>query len=139
MIVLDERYDYRLAAAYYRGLARRTGQPALNADLLTRSLDALTEEDYEAIVFQRCTVVDKLYYFKRWHEDMARIKPVLGFLRSLSVPVPTEGEFRTQDELLCLLGHPTTSRNGTLKSSAPMRKPTNLIRTDSAVRPIPPY
>lgn len=80
---MDERYNYRFASAYYRGRALREGKPALDAALLQKPLDELTEEEMEEIVSKGCAVEDKLYYFKNMHEEMARVKRVLGFLRSV--------------------------------------------------------
>lgn len=80
---MDPRYDYRFASAYYRGRALREGRPALDPSLTTTPLDDLTEEEMEQIVAAGRAVEDKLYYFKNTHEDMARVRRVLGFLRSV--------------------------------------------------------
>lgn len=81
--MIDPRYDYRFASAYYRGRSLREGKPVLEPDLLQKPLEALTEEEMEHIVSAGCAVEDKLYYFKNTHEDMARVRRVLGFLRSV--------------------------------------------------------
>lgn len=80
---MDPRYDYRMASAYYRGRALREGRPVLASALLKKPLDELTEDEMEQIVAAGCEVEDKLYYFKNTHEEMARVRRVLGFLRSV--------------------------------------------------------
>ncbi|MBQ7785513.1 MAG: class I SAM-dependent methyltransferase [Clostridia bacterium] len=80
----NERYMLRLAAAYYRGRAIRTGMPALEETLMNPPLDALRADQLERIAALGCAAEDKLYYFKRTHEEMARVKRVMGFLRSVA-------------------------------------------------------
>lgn len=80
---MDSRYNYHFAAAYYRGRAMREGRPMLDEAILKKPLDQLTEEEMERIVSAGCEVEDKLYYFKNTHDEMARIRRVLGFLRSV--------------------------------------------------------
>jgi len=80
----NERYMLRLAAAYYRGRAKRTGAPSLGAELAEPPLDALEDAQLESIAALGCAAEDKLYYFKRTHEEMARVRRVMGFLRSIA-------------------------------------------------------
>lgn len=82
--MVDERYDYRMAAAYYRGRAAREGRPVLAPEMMDKPLDELTEAELDTIVSAGTAVENKLYYFKRTHDDMARVRRVLGFLRSVS-------------------------------------------------------
>ncbi|MBQ2989982.1 MAG: class I SAM-dependent methyltransferase [Clostridia bacterium] len=79
----EERYMLRFAAAYYRGRALRTGKPVLDSTLADSQLEALTQEMAEEIVREGCSEEDKLYYFKRTHEDMPRVRRTLGFLKSV--------------------------------------------------------
>ena len=80
---MDERYYDRFAAAYYRGLSLREGHPALDSRLTSMPLDALTPEETAQIIAAGREVKDRLYYFKRTHGEMPRVKRVLGFLRSV--------------------------------------------------------
>lgn len=80
---MDERYMLDAAAAYYRGRALRTGAPALNEELLVCPLDELTQEMIDTIIAAGCGIENKLYYFKRTHEDMPRVRKVMGFLKSV--------------------------------------------------------
>lgn len=80
---MDPRYNYHFASAYYRGRALRECKPVLAPELLRKPLDELTEAEMEHIVSAGCAVEDKLYYFKNTHENMARVRRVLGFLRSV--------------------------------------------------------
>lgn len=79
---MEQGYDLTLAAAFLRGRAARLGRE----DLLPVSLregNPLTEEDLAR--FSSCfeALGGKLYPFKRGHEDMPRVKKVMGFLRSV--------------------------------------------------------
>ena len=56
---MNKDYYERLARAYFRGRAVRTGQA-----------DAGVQDP-------------KLYYFKRGHEELPRVRKTLGFLRSV--------------------------------------------------------
>ena len=81
---MRERYMLSFAAAYYRGMAKRTGAPQLSQGLLNMPLERLNGEQMVEIVSHGCEIKDRLYYFKRTHEQMPRVKKVLGFLRSIS-------------------------------------------------------
>ena len=79
----DGRYYDAFAAAYYRGMALRGENVALSERLLRAPLEELTDEERQAIIRAGCAVRDRRYYFKRTHGEMARVKRVLGFLRSV--------------------------------------------------------
>jgi len=79
----DERYDYRYACAYYRGRAMREGISGITEELISKPLDGLDDTEMEAIAAAGRAFDDKMYYFKRTHDDMARVRRVLGFLRSV--------------------------------------------------------
>ena len=72
----------RLAAAAVRGHAARNGLP-LPMPLGERPLDALTEKDLTALLDLGRAWGVKLYRFKRGHENMPRVKQILGFLRGV--------------------------------------------------------
>lgn len=77
----ESHYD-RFAAAYYRGFALREGKPALDKYLIEAPLNDLSSDEIRQIITAGREVKDRFYYFKRTHEDMPRVKRVLGFLRS---------------------------------------------------------
>ena len=81
MMTHDGMYE-RLAAAAVRGHAVREGLP-LPAPLGEKPLAALTEEDLTALLDLGRAWGVKLYRFKRGHEDMPRVKQILGFLRGV--------------------------------------------------------
>ena len=72
----------RLAAAAVRGHAAREGLP-LPMPLGEKPLAALTEEDLAALLDLGRAWGVKLYRFKRGHEDMPRVRQILGFLRGV--------------------------------------------------------
>lgn len=74
----------RLAAAYVRGYAIRTGQTAIPKRLLDAPLDALAEEDVDALVGHGAALKLKMYRFKRAPATMARVRFALGALYSLA-------------------------------------------------------
>jgi len=71
-----------LAAAYIRGISRRTGLPALDAEYLDQPLDALSDEALRRIYRAGQAAELKLYRFKD-HTDLPRVQKVLGFLRAI--------------------------------------------------------
>lgn len=73
----------RPAAAAVRGYALRTGQ-TLPSRLTETPLEALTEEEINTLLALGREWGVKLYRFKRGHEDLPRVKQVLGFLRGVS-------------------------------------------------------
>lgn len=81
---MDSREIYTcLAAAAVRGYALRTGR-TLPSRLSEPPLDALTEEEINTLLARGREWGVKLYRFKRGHEDLPRVKQVLGFLRGVS-------------------------------------------------------
>ena len=71
-----------LAAAAIRGHSIRRGHP-LPPDLAHTPLEALTQLQLDALWEQGSAWGVKLYRFKRGHEELPRVKQVLGFLRSV--------------------------------------------------------
>ena len=71
-----------LAAAAIRGHSIRHGQP-LPPDLACTPLEDLTQPQLDALWEQGSAWGLKLYRFKRGHEELPRVKQVLGFLRSV--------------------------------------------------------
>lgn len=78
----NERFDALLACAWIRGLALRTGKPALPPALLTAPLHQLTGEQQQQILAAGRAMQLKLYRFKD-HQDLPRVKRVLGILNGL--------------------------------------------------------
>ncbi|MBM6938710.1 class I SAM-dependent methyltransferase [Pseudoflavonifractor phocaeensis] len=79
---MERAYDLTLAAAFLRGRAARLGRE----DILPARLRAgapLTEEDLARLPACFEALSGKLYTFKRGHEEMPRVKKVMGFLRSV--------------------------------------------------------
>ncbi len=70
----------RLAAAYVRG----SGKTCLPADLAEKPLDMLTEEELAAVYAAGAAAGLKLYRFKAAHDELPRVRKVLGFLRGIS-------------------------------------------------------
>lgn len=84
MSELAEKYDIKTAAAWILGHARNTGVPALQAELLRKSADACSPEELLEIVSAGYRAELKLYPFKYGARPLARVRRVLGFLRSVS-------------------------------------------------------
>ncbi|MBR6571825.1 MAG: class I SAM-dependent methyltransferase [Clostridia bacterium] len=78
---MKQAFD-RLPAAYVRGVSMRTGAPAVDGALLDAPLDALTQEECEALYTAGKEAGLKMYRFKD-HAEMARVQKVLGFLRGV--------------------------------------------------------
>ena len=74
----DNRFDMRLIAAYVRAQAVED----VPADILAKGLDELTEADMAALYDIGVKKEFKLYRFKN-HEELPRVKKVLGFLRGV--------------------------------------------------------
>ena len=55
----------------------------LRVDLMEKDLDDLTESDFDEILGKADIGGVKLYHFKSTHNDMPRVKKVLGFLKGL--------------------------------------------------------
>lgn len=91
------QYYQRYAAAYVRGMAKnaaaagsRTVSPeqsgrqlALDARLMDAPLDGLTPAELQALIGLGRQAGLKLYRFKRTHDELPRVKSVLGFLRAV--------------------------------------------------------
>ncbi len=78
------QYYMRPLVAYVRGHALKTGVPSLSAHLLTTPLDTLSEEDAEAVFEAGRQAELKVYRFKNTHEELPRVKRVIGFLKSIA-------------------------------------------------------
>ena len=72
-----------LAAAAVRGLAAREGRP-LPRELAEPPLEALSESDLDRLIETGRDLGVKLYRFKRGHEDMPRVRAIMGFLYGIS-------------------------------------------------------
>ncbi|MDO5541340.1 MAG: class I SAM-dependent methyltransferase [Eubacteriales bacterium] len=83
MIDYAERYDLYTAAAWIRGHAKYTGNPALDEELLECPLNDLGEEKLIKIVAAGELAELKLYPFKRGKAELPRVRRVMGFLHSL--------------------------------------------------------
>lgn len=80
---MDHSELYReLAAAAVRGRAARDGRE-LPERLSKPPLEELSEDDLEELLRLGREWGVKLYYFKRGHEQMPRVKAVLGALRGI--------------------------------------------------------
>lgn len=77
-------YYERLAAAYVRGHSLRTGQPSLSQEWKCRPLSELGEDSIRDIMNAGREAQLKMYRFKAGHEDMPRVRKVLGFLKGVS-------------------------------------------------------
>ena len=82
---MDERFYLKYAAAAIRGNLRRTGrEELLPSALMTKSLDALTPEDYEAVFSVAQANGIKFFDFKKNHRYLPRVNRAIGFLKGLS-------------------------------------------------------
>lgn len=79
----EERYYNRLAAAYVRGHAMKTGIPQLTNALMGAPLVDLSDMQMAQIIDAGRRADLKIYRFKTTHGEMPRIKKVLGFLKSI--------------------------------------------------------
>ena len=81
---MDSRYYNKYAVAAVRGSLKRLGKTELlSAELMEKELDCLTESECDAILGAAEQSDIKLYHFKATHNDMPRVKKVLGFLRGV--------------------------------------------------------
>lgn len=80
---LIKKYDIQTAAAWIRGHAKNTGIPALQAELLSKDLADLSEEELCGIVDAGRTVGLKLYPFKSGTQILPRVRRTIGFLYSI--------------------------------------------------------
>ena len=79
--MMQERYDTKLAAAYVRSMAKKMNMP-LEDSILEKPLDMLTREEQEQLIEAGKAADLKLYRFKN-HEELPRVKSVMGFLRGI--------------------------------------------------------
>ena len=81
---MDNRYYNKYAVAAVRGAVKRLEKnDMLRAELMEKELDALTEKECDEILERAEICGIKLYHFKATHNDMPRVKKVLGFLRGI--------------------------------------------------------
>lgn len=81
---MDTRYYNKYAIAAIRGAVKRIGKSdMLRAELMEKELDTLTEKECDEILEKAEISGIKLYHFKATHNDMPRVKKVLGFLRGV--------------------------------------------------------
>lgn len=78
---LNEYYRH-IGAAYVRGMAVQNKEPAI-ADLCRIPFQALTEQEIDTLFLAGSRMGLKMYRFKRTHEELPRVRRVLGFLKSL--------------------------------------------------------
>lgn len=81
---MDHRYYNQFAVAAVRGSLKRLKKTALLPNqLIEKELFSLTEEECDIILQTAEQANVKLYHFKATHNDMPRVKKVLGFLRGI--------------------------------------------------------
>lgn len=79
-----ENYFYKYAAAYLRGEALRTKQMySCPIELQDKSFEELSKDELQQIMQFGKEAGIKLYPFKKSHEELPRVRKVLGFLKSL--------------------------------------------------------
>ncbi len=77
-------YYANLLAAYVRGHARLTGIPELPAQLTDVPLESLSEKELALLYEAGRDASLKLYRFKNTHDELPRVRRVLGFLKGIS-------------------------------------------------------
>ena len=82
---LSGSYYSRLAAAYVRGVAAQGTDLALSPTLCDKNLDELSPDQIEEILVAGRAAGLKLYRFKNTHDDLPRVRRVLGFLKSVGI------------------------------------------------------
>jgi precorrin-6B methylase 2 len=86
---LSSSYYGKYAAAYVRGVFMRPQEIELPCtmpfSLLEKQLDELTADEVEEILEIGKSVGLKLYHFKNTHDELPRVKRVIGFLRSIEM------------------------------------------------------
>ena len=80
---LIQKYDIQTAAAWIRGHAKNTGIPSLQAELVSKDLADLSEEELCRIVDAGLTAELKLYPFKSGTQILPRVRRTIGFLYSI--------------------------------------------------------
>lgn len=82
---MDQRYYNKFAVAAVRGSLKRLNKSSmLSSELMTKDLDALAESECDQILGAASKCGIKLYHFKETHQDLPRVKMVLGVLKGLS-------------------------------------------------------
>lgn len=76
-----ERYEWKIAAAYVRGAAKKNAG-LLPEDLADKKLDDLTLAEIESIIRAGEKADLRMYHFKK-KERLPRVNAVLGFLKSV--------------------------------------------------------
>lgn len=80
-----QNYFCKYAASYIRGTAISFGgETSYSRELLEKQLEDLSEEEINKLLELGAEAGIKLYPFKRTHEELPRVKRVVGFLKSLS-------------------------------------------------------
>ncbi len=72
-----------LMAAYVRGCAIGSGAASLPEELLSKPLKALSDNELQMICLAGKSAGLKLYRFKNTHDDLPRVRKVLGFLKGI--------------------------------------------------------
>ena len=78
-------YYKKYAAAYVRGAAIQSDSPYLPRPLIEKRLDELSDGELEEIIAAGDAAGLKLYRFKSTHDDLPRVRRVLGFLKSIEM------------------------------------------------------
>ncbi len=78
-MIQNELYS-GLMAAYVRG----SGEAALSQELLSKPLEDLTDYEIDTIYAAGKAAELKLYRFKNTHDDLPRVRKVLGFLKGIA-------------------------------------------------------
>ena len=73
----------KAAAAWLRGLAIKTGTPAIDSELPEMPLEVLADGELAAIVEIGEKTGQKLYPFKTEKAELPRVRQVLGFLHGI--------------------------------------------------------
>ena len=83
--IFYSNYYVKLASAYARGVEIRTGNYKLcPKEILDKNLDEMREEE-SVILLDNCRKENiKLYPFKSMHDELPRVKKVIGFLKSIT-------------------------------------------------------
>lgn len=79
------QYYSKIGAAYVRGRALRTGTPVLPENLTSEPLETLTDAEFQTIFDAGNAAELKLYRFKKTHDNLPRVRKVVGFLKSLAI------------------------------------------------------
>lgn len=72
-----------LAAAVVRGYLIRNSKSGMSEELINAPLDSLSDDNISELISIGEDAGIKLYRFKRGHEELPRVKKILGFLHSV--------------------------------------------------------